>query len=169
MEFQDLSLLLLLRLARISLPPVLAEWRHESIYVVDELHEIFAQETVDPNEVHFRTILRSSHDFLALRRSRPCMLDAWKRFCRLNPVLPPDIQAALLHWTRRRLYGLLRPLSIRDQSFRLLNASGSAGGWSWESHCNEVLLELHEQLVFFWQFFTFFLIPFFCALYSGTF
>lgn len=149
MEVHDLSLLILLRLAQVSLPPVLGTWRSEPLDVLHELQEIFAQSSVDHNDMQLKRILRQSHDFDGLARSRACMLDAWHRFVRRNPTLPRCIQAALLHWTWRRFHASLTVSQIRDRSFLLLDASGYALGWSWKSHCAEVLLELGESLGFY--------------------
>lgn len=159
MEAHDLSLLILLRLAQVSLPPVLGSWRSEPLDVLHELQEIFAQISVDHNDMQLKKILRQGHDFEGLAKSRACMLDAWHRFARRNPTLPRYIQAALLHWTWRRFHASLTVSQICDRSFLLLDASGHASGWSWESHCTEVLHELGERLglyllagTFFWGF-----------------
>ena len=146
MEAHDLSLLILLRLAQVSLPPVLGSWRSEPLDVLHELQEIFAQISVDHNDMQLKKILRQGYDFEGLAKSRACMLDAWHRFARRNPTLPRYIQAALLHWTWRRFHASLTVSQIRDRSFLLLDASGHASGWSWESHCTEVLHELGERL-----------------------
>ena len=146
MEAHDLSLLLLLRLAEVSLPPVLESWRFESLCVLHELQEIFAQSTDDKNELQLKSILRQAHDFDLLARSRSCMLDAWRRFVRRNQILPRHIQAAVMHWTWKKFHASLTVSQIRDRSFLLLNASGASSGWSWDSHCSEVLRELHEWL-----------------------
>ena len=146
MEAHDLSLLILLRLAQVSLPPVLGSWRSEPLDVLHELQEIFAQISVDHNDMQLKKILRQGYDFEGLAKSRACMLDAWHRFARHNPTLPRYIQAALLHWTWGRFHASLTVSQIRDRSFLLLDASGHASGWSWESHCTEVLHELGERL-----------------------
>ena len=148
-EVHDLSLLILLRLAQVSLPPVLGSWRSEPLDVLHELQEIFAQSSVDHNDMQLKKILRQSHDFDGLAKSRVCMLDAWHRFVRRNPTLPRYIQAALLHWTWRRFHASLTVSQIRHRSFLLLDASGYASGRSWESHCAEVLHELGERLGFY--------------------
>ena len=150
-----MSLLILLRLAQVSLPPVLESWRSESPEVLHELQEIFSQNSVYHNDEQLKRILREGHDFQRLARSRGSMLDAWQRFARWHTTLPSQIQAALLHWTWRRFHASLTVSELRDRSFALLNRSAAASGWSWESHCSEVLHELHERLgIIFTSFFT---------------
>ena len=152
-----MSLLILLRLAQVSLPPVLESWRSESPEVLHELQEIFSQNSVRHNDEQLKRILREGHDFERLARSRGSMLDAWQRFARL----PRHIQAALLHWTWRRFHASLTVSELRDRSFALLNTSAAASGWSWDSHCSEVLHELHMSAL------ALYLPPFFRLFFFG--
>ena len=161
-----MSLLILLRLAQVSLPPVLESWRSEPPEVLHELQEIFSQTSVYRNDEQLKRILRQGHDFERLAQSRGSMLDAWQRFARGHTTLPIHIQAALLHWTWRRFHASLTvSAELRDRTLALLNASAAASGWSWESHCSEVLQELHERLGIILT--PFFYIMFFCTCVSS--
>ena len=53
-----MSLLILLRLAQVSLPPVLESWRSEPPEVLHELQEIFSQTSVYRNDEQLKRILR---------------------------------------------------------------------------------------------------------------
>ena len=96
-ETQCLALVLLLRLACISLPPLLACWQREPVETVDALHELFsASARNDAVSSIVRAAAQAQHDFQSLLRGRRCLLDAWLRHTRTRSTLPAEIQAALV-------------------------------------------------------------------------
>ena len=127
-ETQCLALVLLLRLACVSLPPLLACWQREPV------------ETVAARNNAVSSIVRGAaqaqHDLQSLLRGRRCLPDAWLRYARTRSTLPAEIQAALVVfkcWSQR-------PLTTGARSFHV------AAQTDMQDRMADCLSQLHETL-----------------------
>ena len=98
-----LTFLILLRLTRQSLPPLLSAWRQYDVQYLDHLHEVMSPPCSAVEEARsydvglqaVKAIMATVHDFDTLRRSVPVLRDQWHRFLRSNPCPGPVVAAAM--------------------------------------------------------------------------
>jgi hypothetical protein len=132
-----LTMLLLLRVARVGLPPLVGAWRQVTVEELDALHEAasfsFRTRHIPPNFLACKEKLRQeriassmtacirqclladpTYSWEVLRQSFGPLQDAWLRFRRQHPTCPVHV-AATLHVLQRRL-GIVRDPSEVEKS-----------------------------------------------------
>eukprot|EP00435_Cladocopium_sp_Y103_P014181 s54_g3.t1 len=141
-----LSLLLLLRVARVGLPPLVATWRSVTVEELDALHEVAClsfRTTPSPSSVRtcketmrqervatsmteclrYCLLADPAYSWEVLRQGCGPLKDAWLRFLRQNPRCPVHV-AATLHVLQRRLRIVRDPSDVEkaELCWELLDA-----------------------------------------------
>ena len=131
---ETLTLLILVRLLNLSVPPVVKPWCVLTFHELDELHRIFACTAALPHRgvsasadgIHMvQDILMDVHDLPGLTRSRVCLEDTLARFLR-------RCQRQQLHTLENtRMFLVSRasrlqrsPDDVNDQAFSSLDLHG---------------------------------------------
>ena len=98
-----LTFLILLRVTRQSLPPLLSAWRQYDVQYLDHLHEVMSPRcsaieearSYDMGLQSVQAMMANVHDFATLRRAVPVLRDQWHRFLRSNPCPGAVLSSAL--------------------------------------------------------------------------
>ena len=138
-----LTLVIVLRQANVSLPPVIGHVK--SLCFLTELHEIFAGcDCCDPGLRMTQEILFTSHMLTSLLQGLGPLRDAWKRYLRKHFVLPASYQNIADNLTRRALRKGFHS-DIRSMSFKSFHEAWDPDEESWMM---SQVIALHEN---FWM------------------
>ena len=135
-----LTLVIVLRQANVSLPPVIGHVK--SLCFLTELHEIFAGcDCCDPGLRMTQEILFTSHMLTSLLQGLGPLRDAWKRYLRKHFVLPTSYQNIADNLTRRALRKGFHS-DIRSMSFKSFHEAWDPDEESWMM---SQVIALHEN------------------------
>ena len=122
MDLEALTLLVLIRISKQSLPPLLHAWRPFSIEYLYDLHELFCASSDDLCLQMAKDIMLQTHDFSSLRLSLVCLRDAWKRYSKRHWPLPEDVLLTLKTLEKREKLCRRDVQASRSAAIRALQA-----------------------------------------------